>query len=543
MSTASLILPFAVPIKEGAKTFTPSMELAAILLLTESQRKRRGFLDATPKRTLSVSKLHYPLWAVAWENRYLILDGLGVFSARVRSDTLPDIPRFIDDIERGALVREQFRSALEKHEKTFKDLLKTDEIQIDALIKDTELLSTIFEYVKESMSTDLGAKDSVVLAPPRVDREVAVESVKQLSSLCKRMQSQVRALEYARNLLGETLGLHEQMILKEVELTREAFEAEVSKFRPAVEKEVEQLLKERDARIAKMNRIMQNDLKARERERERRERELQRLEIGKAENLRRRETRKRKHDKIGEIRWQHRIKVYENRIEETKSRIHALSEFIEKTRRQGEADVERLRYGYQALIDQERRKIVDIEVERDRVVAVKQEEIEQLKVGASRIASQIEELSEQKRRQQDGLGNLAMPMQLDDVTLLCLPFYLASYQAGGKTRFQVFPPFSVKSSEGIVKTLKRTISLGSVSRLKLFLEPKSKVLSKMLHLVLDERMKSDKAFNESLLKAAASCNVLERRSLKDALTRGISELKAEGWINQSQGDALIKAYT
>lgn len=544
MPTTNLVLPFSVPVKERIKSFSPNMELASILFLAESQRKKRRLLEAAPRKTLFISKLHYPFWAVPWGDRCLILDGLGAFSAKIQSDALPDVATFIDDIERGESVREQFRGALEKHAKTFSgDLAKTDEAEIRALIKDTRLLNTILEFAKEALSRGLITEGTVGLVPLAVDQELAADGAKQLANLGVQGRSQISALEYARNLLTETLRFHEQMIAKEVELTHEVFEAEISKFRPAVEKKVERLLIERDSRLAKMNRVMQADLRTRESEKERRERELQRLELSKADYLRRRESRKRRHDKIGEAQWEHRIKAYENRVEETKSRIRSLSEFIEKTRRQGEADTERLKYGYQALIDQERKKIVTIEVQRDKVIEVKQAEVEKLRLATGQIVDQIDQLVEKKKRRQEELGKLALPMPLDDITLVCLPFYFASFQTGGQAQFQVFAPLSVTGSEGIVKTLQKTISLSPGSRLKLFLQPKSKDLGKVLDLVLGERMKSDKIFYEALLDVAGSYNVLERQNFGEELAKGVKELITEGWINRSQGESLIRTYT
>ncbi len=543
MPTATLVLPFAVPAEERVKAFTSSMELAVILFLTEAKRRKRKLLESTPKKTSFVSKLHYPLWAVPWENESLIIDGLGVFSYAITSQVLPDFTVFVDHIERGASVREQFRNALKEHEQTFKDFAKIDKVQINVFTTDSELLSAIFEYLKETSSLSLEANTALILMPPKLDEQTAIERAKQVSNLYKRGQSEIKGLEYAKNLLIETTKLHEQMILKEMESTREAYEVEISKFRPAVEKKVEMLLKERDARIAKMNRIMGNALRAKERERERRERELQRVELFRSEYLKRREGRRRKHDKIGVTRWEHRIRICENKIEGLKARVRSLSEFIEKTRRQNEADTEKLSYGYQVLIDQEKKKIVDIEVQRDRNVEAKQAEAESLRIAANRIAGQIEALSERKGKLEEELKKLAVPLQVENATLLCLPFYVACYKVGEKTRFQVFPPFRVVSSEGILKSVEKTIrSLRPESRVRLFLQPRSKALGKMLDYVFEE-IKSDKNFRENLFRAAASANVMERQNFKETLTRGIDELEAEGWISQSQGDGLIKAYT
>lgn len=543
MPTATLVLPFTVSSEEGAQAFSPNMELAAILLLTEAKRKKRGLLETTPKKTTFVSKLHYPMWAIPWENGSLMIDGLGFFSSTIASQVLPDLTAFLDDIERGASVREQFWSALKKHEKSFNDFARTEDAQIGSFITDRELLSAVFEYVKETSSLELKASDTIVLASPKIDQQTAIESAKQPSSLCRQIQTEMKGLEYARNLLDQTEKFHEQMILKEIELTREAYELEISKFRPTVEKRIDRLLKERDARMAKMNRIADNESRVKERERERRERELQRLELSKAEYLKKRETRKRRRDKIGETVLEHRIHAYENRIEEAKSRIQVLSEFIEKTRKQKETDTEKLRYGFQTLIDQEKNKILDIEILRNRNIEAKHTEIAKLRQATIQIANQIENLIERKRTQEGEIRKLAILWKFDDATLLCLPLYFICYQAGRKTQFQVFPPLKVTNPEGIVKTLQKTIrSLRPSSTLAFFLQPRSKALSKMLDSVFEEKMKSDKVFSESLLQSAASSNILARQNFKETLVKGVEELRAKEWISPSQGEALIKAY-
>lgn len=542
MPTTSLVLPFAVPVKERVKSFTSNMEAAAILLLTEAKRKKKGILKAKPQTTLFVSKLHYPLWAVPWENESLIVDGLGIFSATFDFEVLPEVTLFIDDIERGGSLREQFLIALEKHEETFKAFAKNVQIQDNALITDAELLSTISEYVKETRSLKLDESAPVVLVPPKLDQQVAAESAKEMLRIQAQLHSDMRSLEYARNLLARTENFHEKMILKEAEFTREAYEIEISKLQPAVDKKIDRLLKERDVRIAKMTRIAENELKIREREMEKRERELQRLELTETSFLNRRQTRKRKHDKIGTAHWEHRVKINENKIKEIKSRMRALLEYIQKTQRQKEEDIEKLRLGYQELIDLERRKILNIQNQRDRDVEIKQKEIETLRLAANRIAGDIEELAESKHKRENELKKLAIQLQIEDVALICPPFYLAGFQAENKIQFQIFPPCRVLNSEGIVKNIQKTIrSFRQTSRVRFLLQPRSSALSKMFDFVF-EIAGSEKAFSESLMQATASNNLLDKQNFKETLTKGIEELRADGWITERQGCSLLKAY-
>ncbi|HKZ93601.1 MAG TPA: hypothetical protein VJ249_03335 [Candidatus Bathyarchaeia archaeon] len=542
MPTTSLELPFAASTKERTKAFTPSMEVAAMLLLAEAKRRKRGLLGTAAAKISFVSKLHYPLWAVPSENVSLIVDGLGLFPSVIAKQQLPDITLFVEDVERGASIRELFRNALEKNLNTFNDFAGRVHVQMDALIADKALLTALSEYVKEASTEKLNSNSVIVLAPPKLDLQAATETARLSQDLHKQIQSEIDSLDYARSLLQETMKFHEQMILTEIRHTRESYDAQIASIKPAVEKKVDQLLKERDARVAKMNRVAETELKGKEREKEKRDRELQRLDLNRADLVRKREARSRKHDKIGEAHWEHRIRAGENRSGELKARIRALAEFIEKTRAQADADVERMKQGYQWLIDQERRKITDVEAQRDEKTEAKQRENEGLKLVVEKVKERIEVLSNRKAEEAEELERLGIASQFSDITLLCLPFYLVGYHAGKTTGFHIFPPLKVMSSEGVVATIRKKLGdFRAVSRVRLFLQPRSKALSRMFDFIAEEKMKSDKVFSQNLLEAAASGNILLKDSFKDMLIKGVAELKAEDWITPKE-ENFVKAW-
>jgi len=543
MPTASLDLPFAVPAKEGGKALTPSMELAAIFLQAEAKRRRQGLFGTATGNLTFLSKLRYPLWAVPWENRSLIVDGLGVSPSIIAKQQPPDVTQFIEDIERGASVRELFRSALEKHLNTFKDFAGRDHVHMDSMMADTEMLTALAEHLREAGTQKQDLETTITLAPPKLDLQAAIETTKLAQNLSKQIGSERSSLEYARDLLGETMHLHEQMIPKEIANAREIYDEQIAQLKPAVDRKLDRLIKERDSRISKMNRIRETELKAKETEKARRERELQKLELNKADNVKKREIRRHKHDKIGEAHWNHRIRAIENRIDEVKARIRALATFIEKTNSQADADVEKMKQGYQWLIDQETRKIRDIETQRDETIGVRQREIEALKIVANKIRQEIEKLSARKQEEAEELRSLSVDQQFGDVTLLCVPFYLVGYQAKDSKRFHIFSPVKVLSAEGVVATIRKKLKdIRDEPRVSLFLQPRSKAMTHMLDSIVDKKMELDKSFNESLIEAASSCDVMLKDNFKEMLNEGVKELKAEDWITLKE-EASLKAYT
>jgi len=543
MPASSVILPYAVLEKSRKKKFDTNMELAAILSLAEARRKKHAMVGFSTEKILFVSKLHYPLWIVPWESTCLIVDGLQIFLSNLTYMELPDIELFLNDIERGQTIREEFSKALDKHSQTLTGFSEAINIPMEAVVTDKALLSSIAVYVEEAQALNATITGNVVLIPPKITHDAAEERAKQVSDLYERLQSDVKELEHAALVVDEAMQLHDQRILREMELVSEAFKDEIDSVKPEMEKKVELLLKERDAKIERMNKAFEAELNKKIREKESRQKRLEKLELQRTEYKKRLELRRNRHDRIGVARWEHSVRTCENKISEVKEGIQGISHSIEKVRKQNQEDIDKLKYGYQTLIDRERNKIVEIEASLESVTKAKKGESEKLQLMTRRIVSQLGQLAENKRLHMADLQGLTIPWKLEQVTLLAVPFFLIGYKAERKLRYSLYPPFKVMSSEGIVKKIEKTIlSFRLGSRIKLLLQSRSKALEKMFSIFLEEKIKSDKTFGESLRELGMWSNVLEKADFKEVLTKGLKELQAEGWIKQEEGVLLLKQY-
>jgi len=532
----SLILPYTILEKSRKKKFDTNMELTAIICLAEEKRK-------TPEKISFISKLHYPFWAVPWENGCLIVDGLQILSPTFTYIALPDLEPFLNDVEHGRTVREQFLNALDKHAQTFAGFPETTDIPMKAIVVDKALLSEVSEYVEETLVHKTDVTGNIILIPPKLDKDTADENTRKILDLHERIQSDIKSLENVANTLNEIMHFHQQKILHEIELANEVFREEIDEVEPVVEDSIELLLKERDAKIEKMNKTTEVELNARTREKERRQRELDKLELKRTEYRGKLHVRKGRHDKIGVTRWEQSLRTCENRIFEIRQTIHNLSEYIEKTRRQNQEDINMLKYDYQALIDIERKKITDIKASQESVTKAKENENEKLQFLTSNIGDLIEQLREQKRLHATELKSLTIPWQTEQVTLLGVPFYLVAYKTETKFFYDVYPPLRAMSPEGIVKKIEKALlSFSLESRIKLLLQPKSKTLSKMLNITIEEKIKADRPFEEKLRELGSSNNLLADPNFKEALNDGLKELKTEGWVKPEEGSILMKTY-
>ncbi len=543
MSSSSLILPYAVEDEDRKKTFTRDMEAAAVLCLAEAKRKKPGILGAPPENLSFVSKLHYPLWVVPWENECIIVDGLGILSHTIVYMKPPDVKFFVEDLKRSITARELFRNTLKSHSKTFEDFVETTLVSMNSIVANREILSAISRYIEQGLALKRGAKEPLTSILLKLDEKAAMERAEDLFNRWRRIQSEIKGLRYAINVLDEETKLHQQKIVGEIEQMRETFEDKISRVKSEVEKRVEQLTKERDAKIKGIFKVSERELKVALNERAEDEQKLEKLETDKLVYQKRKQIRKSRGDETGVTYWDHKIKVCKNKISEAKGKIRVLSRFIERTRKQGELGVKKLDESYQEMIVKERKRISDLETLRDSQIEMTKKEVGELVSEASSITNFIEQLIEQKKLHTSQLKEITIPWRSEGVTLINMPFYVFRYETEEKSRYHVHPPVVAMGYEGIIRRIQKTIwSFSLESRIKLLLRPGSRALEEMFTSLFAEKVREDETLGKVVCEMGSSNNLLNVQDFGETLARGVEELKAEGWINREERDAILRAY-
>jgi len=543
MSTTSLIQPYIVEDKARGKPFTYDMEVATILCLAEAERKKPKIWRFSPEKISFILKLHYPLWAVPWEKGCLILDGLGTFSHTIIYMKPPDVRLFTEDIQRNTSVRELYRNALKNHAQTFKSFIATIEIPMEATISNKDLLSTISEYIKQGLILKENATGPFALIPPELDAKAVLKKAEKLMDHWRQIQSDIKALQYAISIIDDQTKFHEQMMLREIEQLQETYDSEILRVKPIVEKRVERLIMERDAKIRRANKVTERRLEVTLKEVDRHEQRLGKMELSLSSFQKRKDLRKRRGDKSGASHWNREIKKCQDKISEIRQKIQALSQLIERTRKEGEATIKKLNEDYQAMIDEEKKRIVNLEASRDSEIAAKRKEMGELRLEASSIINLIGQLIEQKRLQASKLREATIPWGIEATTLICVPFYLVRYETEAKSKHHMYAPMTAMGYEGIVKKIQKTIwGFSLESRIRLLLRPQ-KALEETLALILTKRIREDKAFEEIVYEMGSSNNLLNTPNFKENLAKGMEELRNEGWVNSEEGDAILNIYS
>ncbi len=535
-----LVLPYIYGDPERKKDFTPEMEVAAILCLAEANRKKPGIFSPSPEKVSFILKLHYPLWAIPWKNESLLVDGLGANSSELAYPKTPNISLFTEDLESSKVARNSFREALETNAEIFHNY-NVAKVSMGLVFASKEFLMAITEYVAHDVFK-VQTMQPILLAPPRLSKLGALEEAKKVVDHWNQIQNEIMGLQHAIGLLSNAIKYHEQKILKEIELIRDMYENEISQIKPIVERRVERLKVESDHKTNNVLVATEKKLNASIRSKDKLEEELRKLERHKSNSEERRKASKSRGDKAGGSYWNSSIESCRKKISETNKKIQALSQFIEKTRKQGEKSTKEIREKHQELIDAEKKRVTALEASRDQDIAKTQKERQDLQSNSSSIKDHISQLLNEKKIYASKINEMSIPLNLDKVGLICIPFYLLRYDGETKHKYRVFLPSVTTDNEGIVRWIQRAIwSFSLEAKIKLLLRPNSDAL-KVLAPAFTEMMKKDKTFEENVCKLGYENNLLRSPRLKDILTSGMEELQSEGWINQEEKYTVLNAF-
>ena len=544
MPYRSLVLPFIVEGEGGESPFASDLELAAIVCLAEAQRKKGGLLSASAEKVAFISKVYYPLWLVPWEERCLVVDGLGLSSYRAEYARLPDLNLFIEDLKRSGVVSRDFRKTLERHSETFRNFEAFADVSVNGLITRKGLLDAFVKYFGRGSFIEEGFNEDSALIPPELGEDDALEAGRKVINLWRLIRADWRGLEQALNVLYERVEFHERGINCEIERIREEYERKASDLRPVIEEKLKRLAQKRDAEVRKVEKATEKKLKSAMKKKGRCERRLQRLERNEIFILKRIEHFKRKGKDAKVDYWNSKLRECRREIEKAEREIKAVSDQIEAITREGEEKVKEVEKRFQEMISQEESKIKELEALCDSEIKAKQKELKELKSMAEQIAEDIKELIEKKKEHASSLrGETSIPLKQDETVLAHVPLYMVKYEGEeGKVRYSLHPPMLASSHNSLLKKIRKVWSFSLEGRIKLLISPFSKDLEKMLNSALIERMGKDEVFREKIDKVCCSNNLLARGDFGRLLTDGVNQLKRRELVKMEEAMTILEHY-
>ena len=536
-----LLVPYLIDDSERENPCTPKMERAAILCLSEAKRKKAGILSRRSERISCIAKLHYPLWAVPWDERCIIIDGLDIISSSIKSSVTPDVLEFTEALHRSSSSLNLFLETLRRHSKTFQRFKSLRKVSLKGVISEVPLLRSLITILEDA---ETGAKEWIDAAfIPPIPMEQAEKRAYRFIAEWENINSEIDSLFYAIEVLSGETERHKEKIFLEIKTIQGDYDLRISRTRKLVDKKVKSLIKEKERIKGKIEKTGNRRLEKIIREKERLKDRFERLRLSLREALEIRKRQKKKYPNRSTTRIDNKIAKYRSDMQILKEKISNLERAEERTRRE---ILERLREAeerYGSMIGEELEKIRFLEEARNLEISEKRKIISRIDRVSSAIEAQIRELIAEKTKEKENLENRAISFELKEASLIGIPFYIAIFKSPKRERAEIYPPMIAKSYTSTLQRIKRVFfSFSLESRMELLLNSRLPDLDREIFQNLKRRMESSISFRKMIFEAGRSNNLLESPSFADDVAEGISELEEEGWISRDERRRIIAMY-
>jgi hypothetical protein len=523
-----LVSPFIVEAHEGKESVRYPAELAGVVCLTEFQRRKTGFLRDTAEKTAFLSKLHYPLWLVPFEDSCLIIDGLATSTHNCTLKEPANTSLFVEELKKHSAVPQDFTVALSTQAKNAEKFAATVNVPLKALIADKELLKFFSDYRRSSVAF---SGDKIVFVPSGIDEAAAAAARNAVANCLRRIEANTKGLQYALEVLSEEVEFHERMLLNEVELLTEKNEAETERLKHEVQKSIEQLKKKHDAAAAKVLKDTEKKAAALEKKHEKYMRKLQSREQRK-ETLSKRSTRRRAYQSYA-------LEKNERAINDAKKEIREINTLIENTRKEGGKSVKKIEEEFRNAAALEEAKIKTLNSAYEAKINERKKQSAAMASEAAAITKSFTNLIEEMNRAASAFrAQVTVNWKLDAPALVCVPVYVAGYVKDNEERYTLFSPVTISEDVGVLQGLRKILTFTSEPRLKQLMRPASNELHEMLSDSVIKKMQKEKTFRQNVTSLCRVNNLLRREDFERTLSEGLAEAEQKRWLTAEEAAAI-----
>jgi hypothetical protein len=534
-----IVIPFVFEEPSRERAFTQEMEKAAILCLSEVKRKKPSLLRGSAEETECIAKLNYPLWAVPWKERCVVVDGLGLTSTTLFYNQIPRVQNFTEDLERSNTSFSLFKNTLEKHEHNFERFSSSEKVELEALVSDSPVLDALSHIIEECEPKNESPKTDVAFVPKTYYRANSENVTGNLLNEWQRIQTDINALGFALKILDEETSHHKEKASIELDQIWGSYEKRISEIRKDVEKKVKLLEKERKKEVTRAERVIEKEIEKLVIEEKKVRKKVSGLRRSIDLILAQKRIQKRKYPKRSTTRIDNRISLSKEKIGQLNSEIHQILSLLEKARIDGQQQLVQIEGKFQNFAAKETEKLEILERSRNIEMSKKMDEIKCTEDLSLKIRAQINNLVTQKAKYAETLENMTIPLKANEPLLIGIPFYLIQYRLRGKIRTHIYPPMTAASYEGIIRKIQKAIfSFSLESRMQLLITPRSKNLDEAFFSNLKKCLLKNIDLKEQIIGAAHSANILIRPELKEHITKGLTELETEGWLSSEEKENI-----
>jgi len=531
----NLLHPFSTSAKDRALPFTKEMEMAIVLYMAESDRKKgEGIvLKKPPEELVFIAKSCYPIWLVPWRGKTLLLDGLGVSTQTSLYEVLPDVKTFINDIQGSAQKRQAYLASLMDHAHYFQSVKSVEEKIILGLIASPDFIQDFQTYLSDAEEVDISKIKGEVCLSAIVDELAISSALDELSELRITLDNDIENLREAMKLISATTRQHVDAIRKETRRVQAELNERIVAAKSSAMKKVGQIQERRDAKILKTSQKFEKQLQELhqehvklEKSEERAVAQIERCEAEiRASRIRR--------DTAVERRWKAEKEKWKRELAALRKSIEDLDKRIEGTESQEEIEISNVRAEFNTQSEAAMKDVRELEALKESKTQLSQKEMKSIEDSTSALLAQLDKLAKQKRVSIEELDRMGIKEQRRKPALAYLPFYLSCFEAEGQRKYVVYPPSIV----GSMKVMTKFKGILGVSKVRSLFQQRSKAVTNVLNqlITLIER---DPVFKRDLHDAGVHINILQTVDSCERIRKGLEDLRNEEWISANEVQTL-----
>ncbi len=535
MTFGYIQLPFSLKAVDRER-FDVETEIASVFCLAEERRKKKGLLSGTEENFSYLLKTNYPLYAMRWRDRCILLDGLGSISEYVIYRDITDVEQLLSNLSKSSEKVGTLRAFLANNSQTFSEFRTSRRKQLNYVLSNVALLSELTDFLQRSPSVLPNREISVCV---RVDRTMVEQIIEEFDTLVTHLEQDIESLEKIDKNIRSSIEKAIRDIITDKEEELGTHNQELEKLRPIVEKNVEELRKKRSADLLIHKEALEKETAPINEEMQICENDVKRMNLIEQECNKEKKVLVQREDKVGSEYWSKQAELNKAQAAEIWKAIKECSERLEKIQFKSDAAEKRLMERYDMQIKAEEKRLEELENKRDADAEIKELVIKEIEHRYSLISSQISNLIKVKHQDKSRLFDMTISWTPEKNSVLLVPLYLTKYQSEDKRRYDVYSPVVVQSHASF-KNFR--ISFGGLeSKISHLIIHIGKESEEFLAKGFLNMMTSNKKFEEAVLKSSLETNLLTDTNRGKIFGKGLEYLKGKGLLTNEDYKRMLHA--
>ena len=512
-------------------------ELAAIIGLALSRRKKKGFLRNTEEKIKYVARFEYPFYIYKRHEKVIILSPSLLGENILNIISTIDTHKFLGEIHRTSKSKRHYIEFLTENINLFEKNRKINQISLDGIMINNGLSSFLIKEAKKEKVVEKTINKNKIFLLEEEKTEIILD---RFDDIRKKVQTDLDNLEFVADVIDGELDRH---ILKndiEINMIEEQADIKISEVLPSIKRHNREIKKEKISAIRQFEKISKKKISDLSRLKNKTENELRRHRQQEARFNREKQKKKDKQDKYGEQFWSKELAKCKKEIVKLETSFKRCEGDINKQRVKSSEHIDRIKNLYLEKMNIERQKIIKIENRRDTIIRTLKTNQRRLDELTDKITNDMVKQIEMKKLEIEKIEDHLISWKIDDNMMIFAPFYLTRYSSEKEVRYDVIVPQQVNIEKNTISNVGRKL-VGLENNLADNLKPFSIDLSEMVTQDILEKLSKNVKFSSEVDEEACNMNIFELEGFSNMMLDGLDELVGKDLLNRNEA-TKIKGY-